>query len=262
MNAAWFFGLLAAGVAAGVVGTVVSLASVVSYPVLLAFGLPPLSANVTNTVALLFSGAGAAAGSRVELSGQGGRIRRLGLVAALGGGAGAALLLLLPPRAFEYAAPVLIAASSLALLAWPGRPKPGPRSAVDPRSPQEQAGAGERRWPLLVALFGVAGYIGYFGAAGGIMALAVLSAMIDQSLARNNALKNVIGGLANSVAAVAFAWFAPVRWAAVLPLGAGFLIGGWAGSALVRRLPTRPLRIVVALCGGAVAVKLAAGTYR
>src|SRR5580698_1112882 len=102
------FLLLVTGIAAGICSTVASLASVVSYPVLLWLGLPPLSANVTNTVSLLFTGVGAAVGSRPELAGQGARIRRLGLVTALGGAAGAALLLLTPARTFEAAAPILI----------------------------------------------------------------------------------------------------------------------------------------------------------
>ena len=96
-------------------------------------------------------------------------------------------------------------------------------------------------------LFLVAVYVGYFGAAGGILMLAVLIPMLSQSLARTNAVKNVINGLANGVAAVGFAAFGPVRWAAVLPLGAGFLIGGWIGPALVRRIPGRLLQILIAL---------------
>ncbi|HCU95757.1 MAG TPA: transporter, partial [Actinobacteria bacterium] len=100
--------LLATGLVAGTVSTVVSLASVVSYPALLAIGLPPLSANMTNTVSLLFTGVGAAAGSRPELAGQGARVRRLGLITALGGAAGATLLLLTPPQTFARAAPILI----------------------------------------------------------------------------------------------------------------------------------------------------------
>ena len=113
--------LVAAGVAAGVISTVVGLASVVSYPALLAIGLPPLAANMTNTVSLLFTGVGAAVGSRPELTGQATRIRRLGTIAALGGGAGAALLLVTPSQTFVRLAPVLIGAASLALLPRPGR---------------------------------------------------------------------------------------------------------------------------------------------
>jgi uncharacterized membrane protein YfcA len=241
--------LAATGVAAGIVSTVASLASVVSYPVLLALGLPPLSANVTNTVALLFTGVGAAAGSRPELAGQGARVRRLGLVTALGGAAGAALLLATPAKTFEDAAPVLIGGASLLLLFQPTRTEadPGPDR--------------ERSRPLLAALFCVAVYVGYFGAAGGILLLAVLTPMLSQSLARTNAVKNVVSGLANAVAAVAFAAFGPVRWAAVLPLAAGFLVGGWIGPSLVRRLPGRPLRAGIALAGIALAVRLALAAY-
>ncbi|HEY6277165.1 MAG TPA: TSUP family transporter, partial [Streptosporangiaceae bacterium] len=119
--------LLAAGAGAGFISTVVGLASLISYPALLAIGLPPLAANMTNTVALLFTGVGAAAGSRPELAGQGSRIRRLGLVAALGGGAGAALLLVTPAQTFQRIAPVLIGAASLLLLVPSGarRRRPG-----------------------------------------------------------------------------------------------------------------------------------------
>lgn len=239
--------LAVTGVAAGIVSTVASLASVVSYPVLLALGLPPLSANVTNTVSLLFTGVGAAAGSRPELAGQGKRVRRLGLVTALGGAAGAALLLATPARTFEEAAPVLIGGASLLLLLQPARP---PGHADRERSPL-----------LLGALFCVAVYVGYFGAAGGILLLAVLTSMITEPMARTNALKNVVSGLANAVAAVAFAAFGPVRWAAVLPLAAGFLIGGWTGPALVRRIPGRALRILIGLGGIALAIRLGLGAY-
>src|SRR6266513_5650586 len=123
--------LVAAGVVAGVISTVVGLASVVSYPALLTIGLPPLAANMTNTVALLFTGVGAAAGSRPELAGQATRIRRLGTIAAVGGGAGAALLLITPPQTFVRVAPVLIGAASLALLA-PSRQDRAPGPGAGP----------------------------------------------------------------------------------------------------------------------------------
>jgi uncharacterized membrane protein YfcA len=242
-------GLLGAGVLAGVVSTVVSLASLVSYPALLAVGLPPLSANVTNTLALTFTGAGAALGSKAELDGQGGRVRRFGVLAALGGGTGAALLLLSPPGAFQAAAPVLIGAASLVLLAQPLATR--------------LAGTGERERsvPLRAGVFGVAIYTGYFGAAGGVLMLAVLAAMLDQPLPRTNAVKNALLGLANGVAAVSFAAFGPVRWAAAIPLAAGFLVGGWLGPAVVRRLPGQSLRLLVVACGLLVAVKLGLDTY-
>ncbi|HEY5356989.1 MAG TPA: sulfite exporter TauE/SafE family protein [Streptosporangiaceae bacterium] len=275
--------LLGVGVLAGIVSTVASLASIVSYPALLALGLPPVSANVTNTVALMFTGLGAAAGSRPELAGQGRRVLRLGLVTAIGGGVGAALLLLTPSRIFEYAAPVLIAAGSLVILrplaplpaavspaVVPGPAVPPPAAqppAVQPPAVQppetltREPADRERGWLPRLAIFAVAVYIGYFGAAGGILLLAVLIRMLQQSLARTNAVKNVVSGLANAVAGIAFAIFGPVRWAAVVPLAAGFLIGGWAGPWLVRRLPARGLRVFVGICGLGLAIRLGASAY-
>jgi uncharacterized membrane protein YfcA len=242
--------LLAAGMAAGIMSTVMSLASLVSYPVLLGLGLPPLVANVTNTVSLVLTGAGSAAGSRPELDGQGGRIRRLGTVTALGGAAGAAILLLTPAQTFQLVVPFLIAGASVLL-------------AIQPRVKRLSARPeGERSLALNVALFGAAVYVGYFGAGGGVLLLAVLGIMIDEALARLNAIKNVVSGLANFVAAAGFAIFAPVRWSFVLPLAAGFLIGGWTGPKIVRRMPAPGLRIVVALAGLALAIKLALDAYR
>ena len=257
--------LVAAGVAAGVISTVVGLASVVSYPALLAIGLPPLAANMTNTVSLLFTGVGAAVGSRPELTGQATRIRRLGTIAALGGGAGAALLLVTPSQTFVRLAPVLIGAASLALLP-PSRQDRAARRDAGPDRDQCHRGAGpdrdERHPWLLAGVFGVAVYIGYFGAAGGIVMLALLIAMVAEPLARVNAVKNMLGAIGNTVAAVAFAVFGHVDWAAVVPLAAGFLVGGWTGPALVRRIPGQVLRIGVAVCGLAVAVKLGISAYR
>ena len=120
----------------------------------------------------------------------------------------------------------------------------------------------ERSPWLLAGVSGVAIYIGYFGAAGGIVMLALLTAMVAEPLARANAVKNILGGVANAVAAVAFAVSGHVDWAAAAPLAAGFLAGGWAGPAVVRRIPARLLRVVVAVCGLAVAVKLGISAYR
>jgi uncharacterized protein len=253
--------LIGAGVVAGVLSTVVGLASIVSYPALLAIGLSPLSANMTNTVALLFTGVGAAAGSRPELTGQGARVRRLAVIAAAGAAAGAALLLITPSQTFVRVAPVLIGAASLALLA---RPRPGPGSRDGELGTGNEPGYRDRErsgW-LLAGVFGVAVYVGYFGAAAGVVMLALLTVMLAEPLARTNAVKNILGGVANTVAAVAFAVFGHVDWAAVVPLAAGFLAGGWTGPALVRRIPAPVLRIVVAVCGLAVAVKLGISAYR
>ena len=242
--------LLAAGALGGIASTVASIASVVSYPVLLALGLPPLSANVTNTMSLVLTGAGSVLGSRPELAGQGERVLRLGLITALGGAVGAAVLLLAPPSAFGFVVPVLIGGASLLLLAQPMIQALAPRPGAE-RSPRRLAG-----------VFAAAAYIGYFGAAGGVLLLALLAAMISESLIRVNAIKNAISGAANAVAAILFAAFAPVHWVFVPPLAAGFLVGGFIGPRLVRRLPVKAMRVFVALCGLALAVKLGAAAYR
>jgi uncharacterized protein len=244
-DVAWLY---AAGVLAGVVSVVAGLASLVSYPALLAIGLSPLAANVTNTTALVFVGFGSAAGSRPELAGQRSRLWRLGLLNAAGGAIGAALLLLTPASAFEAVVPWLIAGASVLLL-------------VGPRLQRGDAVDREGSRVLRAVVLAVAVYTGYFGAAGGVLALAALTALLDLPLARTIAIKNVISAAANAAAALAFALFGPVDWTSVGPLALGFLTGGWIGPALVRRLPGGPLRVFIALCGLAVAAKLALDTY-
>jgi hypothetical protein len=242
--------LLATGTAAGIASTVFSLASLVSYPVLLALGLPPLTANVTNTVSLVLTGAGSTIGSGPELTGQGPRVRRFGLVTALGGATGAAILLLSPARDFELVVPVLVGAAAVLLLIQPRVKSLSARSG------------GERSIPLTIALFLAAVYVGYFGAGGGVLLLAVLGMMVDEALTRLNALKNVVSGLANFVATLGFVVFAPVRWLIAAPLAAGFLIGGWTGPKLVRRMPPEGLRVVVVLAGLGLAIRLGWTAYR
>jgi uncharacterized membrane protein YfcA len=242
--------LFAAGVGGGIAGTVASVASVVSYPALLALGLPPLAANVTNTMSLVFCVPGAVLGARPELAGQRSRIAAIGAIMAAGGALGAAVLLLAPPGAFALAVPVLITSAAVLVLLQPRL------RALAPRPGAEQS---RRR---LTVLFGVAVYLGYFGAAGGVLVLAVLAATLSEPLIRVNAIKNVVAGAANLVAATVFARYAPVDWAFVPPLAAGFLIGGYTGQRLARYLPAAALRIVVAVAGLALAVKLGISAYR
>jgi uncharacterized membrane protein YfcA len=244
--------LLAAGTAGGIFSTVVAIASLVTYPVLLALGVPPLAANMTNTVSLVLTGAGSVAGSRPELAGQGRRVLRLGAVTALGGTAGAAVLLLTPASAFTMAVPVLIGAASLVLLVQPRLSVLTPPAVLETR----------RRLALDVALFAVAMYVGYFGAAAGVLLLIALSARISEPLVRVNAIKNAVSGMANALAAACFALFGDVRWKLVVPLAAGFLIGGWIGPKIARRIPAGALRVFVSLCGLGLAVKLGIGAYR
>jgi uncharacterized membrane protein YfcA len=249
MTLADAFILLAAGILGGLASTIASVASVVSYPVLLALGLPPLAANVTNTMSLVLTGVGSVLGSRPELTGQRARVIRLGTITALGGATGAAILLLAPADAFAVVVPILIGGASVLLLVQP---------MIRGLAPTPNA---ENSRVRLVGVFAVAVYAGYFGAAAGVLLLTVLSTMLIEPLIRINALKNAISGLANGVAAILFAVFAPVHWAYVPLLAAGFLIGGYTGPKLIRHLPVRPLRIFIATAGIALAVKLGISAY-
>jgi hypothetical protein len=251
MNINEAFALLAAGVGGGIFSTVVSIASLITYPVLLALGVPPLTANMTNTVSLVLTGAGSVAGSRPELAGQYRRVLRLAVVTSLGGIAGAAVLLLTPGSAFTAVVPVLIGGASVLLL-------------IQPRLTLLAATPDTEGYPVrrLIALGAVSMYVGYFGAAAGVMLLIVLSTMIAEPLVRINAIKNAVSGAANLMATLCFAVFGTVRWAFVPPLAAGFLLGGWIGPKIARRIPAGALRVVVSLCGVGLAVKLGISAYR
>jgi uncharacterized membrane protein YfcA len=241
--------LFAAGTVGGIFSTVVSIASLVTYPALLALGVPPLSANMTNTVSLVLTGAGSVLSSKPELAGHKTRVIRLAIVTALGGAAGAAVLLLTPASTFTRVVPVLIGGASLVLLVQP---------RVKRLSPDPEGG---NRLAHIAALFAVAMYVGYFGAAAGVMLLVVLGVMIDEPLITVNAVKNAVSGAANFMAAVCFALFGDVRWMLVVPLAAGFLAGGWIGPKIVRKVPAGPFRVVVSLCGIGLAVKLGLSAY-
>ncbi|POX37323.1 transporter [Streptomyces sp. Ru73] len=240
--------LLAAGVASGLAGSIAGLASLFSYPALLAAGLPPVAANVTNTVALFSNTVGTAAGSRAELRGQRRRLVRLASLAALGGAIGAALLLGTPSSAFELAVPWLIALGSVLILAREPLRRLIARHSPDP--------AAVPRLPVACAVLLVGLYGGYFGAAAGVLMLAVLSLSAAEPLPVTNAVKNIATGAANVTAAVAYAFLAPVDWGAALALGLGCLVGAWIGPAVVRRVPETPLRVAVALAGLALAWSL------
>jgi uncharacterized membrane protein YfcA len=209
-----------------------------------------VTANVSNTVALVFSSIGSVSGSRPELRGQRSEARRLGIIALAGGITGGVLLLATPASAFKLVVPWLIGLSSLAIVI---RRDPNRRPPVTTHGP---------RWLLSIGVYLVAVYGGYFGAAAGVLLLALLLFVTTESLARSNALKNVLLGLANGVAAAAFVLFGPVRWSAVVPLAAGFLVGGRLGPIIVRKAPAAPLRVVIACAGVALAVHLGLDAYR
>ncbi len=248
----WLF-LTGAGVLGGLTGSIAGLASVATYPALLLVGLPPVTANVTNTVALVFNGVGSVWGSRPELEGQQKWIMRIAPVAVLGGAAGAALLLSTPADGFEKVVPILLGLASAAILL----PRRGNRRVRVADHQRHTAGV------LLesTAIFLICIYGGYFGAAAGVLLLALLLRAGHATLAHANAGKNVILGIANGVAAIIFAFLAPVHWPAVLALGIGCLIGSRLGPIVVRHAPAAPLRAVIGVAGLALAVKLGIDAY-
>jgi uncharacterized membrane protein YfcA len=238
-----FLLLIAAGVGAGVTGSVAGLASIVSFPALLALGLSPVAANVTNTVALVMNSVGSVSASRQDLRGQGPRLRFVLVVGLFGGGTGSILLLVTPPTVFGRVAPALIAFGSLAVL-FPRR-----------RHLTAQPGRDSRL--LAAGVFVTAVYGGYFGAAAGVLMLALLLATTTESVARANATKNAVMGIANASAALIFIVSAPVRWTAAVPLGLGLFVGGRLGPPIVRRTSGTLTRVVVAIGGLCLAGYLA-----
>jgi uncharacterized membrane protein YfcA len=237
--------LFGAGVVAGVVGSAGAITSLVSYPALLAIGVPPLRANVVNIVALVACWPGSALSSGPELRGRGRWLRPYLPLTAAGGAVGAILLRSTPPGVFTRVVPFLIVAGSLALLAQP-------HLAVRPGSHHP----GHPGRLLIPTLLGVSIYNGYFGAGSGVMLLAVLLLVVDDRLPTANALKNMLIGAASLASAVALVAFGTVEWHAVVPLAAGLFLGSMLGPHVARRLPAPVLRTTVALIGIGFAVQL------
>jgi uncharacterized membrane protein YfcA len=237
--------LLAAGTLAGTVGSAGGITSLISYPALLAVGIPPLPANVTQAVAFATCLPGSALGSRPELRGRGRWVRRWAVLVAVGGAVGVVLLLSTPGHVFDRIVPFLLATASLVLF-------------LQPRLSRWQEGRPEGRSRLFLpcGLFVVSVYGGYFGAGSGVMVLALLLMTVDANLARANALKNVILGVADVVAALGFAVFGPVRWVAALPLALGLLAGSRIGPSVTRRVPGGVIRVVAACAGLGLAIEL------
>ena len=237
--------LAAAGFGAGAVNAIAGGGSLISFPALLAVGYPSVTANVTNSIALLPGYLGGSLAYRRELAGQGGRIRALAATTAFGAAAGAALLLLSPASVFEAIVPWLILAACLLLALQP-------RAAAFARRSRRARSTGA----LHLALFVAAVYGGYFGAGLGIVLLALLGVLIRDDMQRLNALKGVLSLLVAVVSALGFALFGPVAWGAAAIIGVACLLGGIAGVRLARRLSAPLLRAVVITYGVIVAIVL------
>jgi uncharacterized membrane protein YfcA len=239
----------AAGVAAGTINTVVGSGTLITFPVLLSLGVPPVTANVSNTIGLVPGSISGAWGYRRELAGQRDRLIRLGAASALGGISGALLLLVLPPGVFKAVVPVLIV---LALVLVVAQPRLARRfvTAEHPRA--------NGRHPVLlwIVVFFTGVYGGYFGAAQGVLLVAILGTMLDTNMQRVNGMKNVLAGLVNGLAGVTFMLLAHPNWTYVATIAVGSAVGGQVGAVIGRRLPPVVLRTVIVLVGLAALAKL------
>ncbi len=248
MGAGEITAIALAGLAAGTVNTVVGSGTLITFPVLLAFGYPPVTANVSNTIGLVPGSASGAFGYRRELEGQRHRARRLGSFTLLGGLTGAILLLLLPASSFKAIVPVFIAIALVLVLTQTRISR-----FLERRTGREDHEHGAAL-PLAVYATGV--YGGYFGAAQGILLLGILGVALPQDLHRTNALKNVLAGLANAVSGLYFALVAHVAWGAVLLIACGSILGGQLGARYGRRLPPAALRALICIVGCFAIVRL------
>jgi uncharacterized membrane protein YfcA len=242
--------VVAVGFAAGTINTIVGSGSLITFPTLLALGYAPVTANVSNTVGLVFGSISGAVGYRRELVGQRRRALVLGLGSVIGGIAGAVLLLTLPSSVFDAVVPVLILfACALVVL------QPRLSRFVAERRTRTVEHGGAVLW-FLVFLTGV--YGGYFGAAQGVILLALLGVFISDHLQRLNGVKNVLATIANGVAAIVFVFTANVVWEVSALIAVGSIVGGQVGAHVGRRLPQAWLRALIVVIGVVAAVRLIA----
>jgi uncharacterized protein len=237
------------GIAAGAINAVVGSGTLLTFPLLLALGYPPVVANVSNTVGLVPGSVMGAFGYRTLLIGQAQRLRRLGVAAVLGGSCGAVLLLALPPSAFRTIVPVLVGVGCVLVIVGP---RVGPwlnaRSQRHPHHPPAPA--------LVASVFAVAIYGGYFGAAQGVLLIGVMGIFLEETLQRINAAKNVIAGLTNCTAGVIFIFASHVAWVPAALIAAGSALGGAAGARFGRHLHPAILRTLIVVIGVVTIVAL------
>jgi uncharacterized membrane protein YfcA len=235
--------VLAAGVGAGAINAVVGSGSLITFPTLLAVGLPPITANVSNNIGLIPGGVTGVLGYRAELKGQASRLVRLGVASVTGSLAGGLLLLRLPERAFQIIVPVLIALACVLVVVQP-------RLNAWLSGRHSHAHGGPLLW---LGVLGAGVYGGYFGAAQGVVLIGLLGTFLDDDLQRVNAAKNMLSLLVNTTAAILFVLIARVDWIAVLLVAAGSSIGGFLGARVGRRLPPTALRATI-VCVGIIAI--------
>ncbi|MFD1832982.1 MULTISPECIES: sulfite exporter TauE/SafE family protein [Streptomyces] len=242
----------AAGIGAGTINTIVGSGTLITFPVLLAVGLPPVTANVSNALGLVPGSISGAIGYRRELRGQRDRVLRLSGAALVGALAGAALLIMLPSEAFDMIVPVLIGLALVLVVAQPRLSR-----AVQRRRERDGSTGHPHGGPVLLGGMTLASaYGGYFGAAQGVIYLALMGLLIDDDLQRMNAVKNILGAVVNGTAAVFFLFVADFDWTAVLLIAAGSAAGGQLGARLGRRLPPAALRAAIVAVGAVAILQL------
>lgn len=250
----------AAGIAAGMINTVVGSGTLITFPVLLAVGLPPLTANVSNGLGLVPGSLFGAIGYRDQLSGQAPRLRRLGSASVIGALGGAILLLVLPPGAFNAIVPVLIVIALVLVVVQPRLARRlAARRAAEAAAAEakgEQVAPRTDGWLLWSGTLATGAYGGYFGAAQGVLLVGLMGVVLPEPLQRINAIKNVLAMLANLASGIVFVIVAHVSWLAVLLIAAGSAVGGVLGARVGRRLSPVVLRGVIVVIGLAALAKL------
>ncbi|MFC7534089.1 sulfite exporter TauE/SafE family protein [Actinoplanes sp. GCM10030250] len=242
--------ILAAGVAAGAINTLVGSGTLITFPVLLALGYPPVVANASNTVGLVPGSVAGAWSYRAELATQRDLLLRLGFTSLLGGITGAVLLLVLPAEAFRTIVPVLIGIALVLVVLQPWL-------ARSLRKRQDLPAGGSRSGLLLtLGIFATSVYGGYFGAAQGVLLLGILGLLVPATLQQLNGVKNVFAGLVNAVAAVIFIVAGTVSWPPVLLIAAGSITGSLIAGRYGRRLPDPALRAVIVVVGVIAVVRM------
>jgi uncharacterized membrane protein YfcA len=236
-----------AGFLAGAVNAIVGSGSLITFPTLLAIGLPPVTANVTNTVGIVFGSLSAVVGYRRELRPQLRRALWLSIPTVFGAALGATLVLLLPQKVFGFVVPVLVALAVLLVIIQPRLSARLEREGTRPRW---------GRYVLPVGIFLTAVYGGYFGAAQGVILMGLLTILMSDPIQELNAIKNVVAGVANLVAALIFVAVAHIDWQVAGVIAISSVVGGQAGSAVGRRLNPLFLRLVIVAAGLAALIKL------
>ncbi|WP_033340433.1 sulfite exporter TauE/SafE family protein [Catenuloplanes japonicus] len=240
--------LVLAGLAAGIVNAIAGGGSLITFPTMLAIGIPPVSANVSNALSVAPGYASSVVGSRADLRGQRGRILRVAPTVLAGAACGCVLLLNTPHRVFDVVVPFLVLGAALTL-AFQARLRGlvGHPREVSPR---------RAAVTLHVAVFLCGLYGGYFNAALGVLLVAGLALVLDETMARVSALKNLLSAVVGLVTVLVYSVFGPVDWAAVAAVAPATVVGGYLGARVARKLSATVLRAVIVTFGSTVGVYL------